>query len=131
MSGSLRKGIKTERNTNPIWPKYNYIGQKELGNKYTNDPYASSISKEINIKKTTDYDKGLKETEVDIKIVKDKKENNDKIECKEIKENKDNKRSLINVDNNNSNTNKLCKQVCDDFNENNTKAIDKNIGYNI
>lgn len=40
LSGSLKKGIITERNTNPINPNYKYIGEQELGNKFENDPYA-------------------------------------------------------------------------------------------
>lgn len=41
-AGSLKKGIVTERNTNPINPKYKYIGGVELGNKFENDPYAKN-----------------------------------------------------------------------------------------
>jgi hypothetical protein len=55
LAGSLKKGIVTERNTNPINPKYKYIGGVELGNKFENDPYGkSSQKKEVDIKSIID-----------------------------------------------------------------------------
>lgn len=55
LAGSLKKGIVTERNTNPINPKYRYIGGVELGNKFENDPYGKNVSKqEANIKSIID-----------------------------------------------------------------------------
>lgn len=44
-AGSLKKGITTERNTNPINPAYKYIGEQELGKFHINDPYADSLRK--------------------------------------------------------------------------------------
>jgi hypothetical protein len=41
----LKKGIVTERCTNPIKPKYKYIGEQELGKHFINDPYADSLRK--------------------------------------------------------------------------------------
>ena len=39
-SGTLLKGISTKRMTNPIWPKYKYLGEEELkGKLYGNNPY--------------------------------------------------------------------------------------------
>lgn len=37
--GSLKKGIVTQRNTNPINPKYKYIGDSEIGLTNSNNPY--------------------------------------------------------------------------------------------
>ena len=38
-SGTLLKGISTKRNTNPLWPKYKYLGAEELKGQYVNNPY--------------------------------------------------------------------------------------------
>ena len=38
-SGSLLKGISTKRMTNPLWPKYKYLGAEELKGYYNNNPY--------------------------------------------------------------------------------------------
>ena len=46
IAGSLKKGIVTERNTNPINPKYKYIGEQELGKFHINDPYANGLRKQ-------------------------------------------------------------------------------------
>ena len=42
--GSLKKGITTKRNINPIWPKYEYPGENELKNE------KKSLNKNENIK---------------------------------------------------------------------------------
>ena len=38
-SGSLLKGISTKRMTNPLRPKYKYLGAEELKGYYSNNPY--------------------------------------------------------------------------------------------
>ena len=38
-SGTLLKGIFTKRMTNPLWPKYKYLGAEELKGYYDNNPY--------------------------------------------------------------------------------------------
>ena len=38
-SGTLLKGIYTQRNTNPLCPKYKYPGNEELKGYYENNPY--------------------------------------------------------------------------------------------
>ena len=38
-SGSLLKGISTKRETNPLRPKYKYLGAEELKGYYSNNPY--------------------------------------------------------------------------------------------
>ena len=38
-SGTLLKGISTKRMTNPLWPKYKYLGEEELKGYYENNPY--------------------------------------------------------------------------------------------
>ena len=38
-SGTLLKGISTKRMTNPLWPKYKYLGEEELKGYYANNPY--------------------------------------------------------------------------------------------
>ena len=38
-SGSLLKGISTKRATNPLRPKYQYLGAEELKGYYSNNPY--------------------------------------------------------------------------------------------
>lgn len=45
----MKKGIITERHTNPIDPKYNYIGERELGKYFINDPYADMKKKELDV----------------------------------------------------------------------------------
>ena len=37
--GSLKKGIVTQRNTNPINPNYKYIGDSDIGPTNINNPY--------------------------------------------------------------------------------------------
>ncbi len=38
-TGSLLKGIVTTRKTNPLWPKYKYLGEEELKGYIDNNPY--------------------------------------------------------------------------------------------
>lgn len=38
-SGTLLKGISTKRHTNPLRPKYKYLGEEELKGYYSNNPY--------------------------------------------------------------------------------------------
>ena len=40
-TGSLLKGISTKRNTNPLWPKYKYLGAEEIKGRHENNPYNS------------------------------------------------------------------------------------------
>jgi hypothetical protein len=74
IAGSLKKGIVTERNTNPINPKYKYIGEQELGKFHINDPYANGLRKhtptlelskeELNTKETKDKQISRKQSEI-------------------------------------------------------------------
>lgn len=57
-ASSLKKGIVTSRSTNPLNPRYNYIGAKELVGKDFN-PYGKSLYQEPEIssgKKIADID---------------------------------------------------------------------------
>jgi hypothetical protein len=38
-TGSLLKGISTKRRTNPLWPKYKYLGAEELKGCHANNPF--------------------------------------------------------------------------------------------
>ena len=38
-NGTLLKGISTKRKTNPLRPKYKYLGEEELKGYYVNNPY--------------------------------------------------------------------------------------------
>jgi len=38
-TGTLLKGISTKRHTNPLRPKYKYLGEEELKGYYVNNPY--------------------------------------------------------------------------------------------
>lgn len=61
-AGSLKKGIVTERNTNPINPKYKYIGAVELGNKYENDPYGKNINKNLTYEESKNNEENTNNT---------------------------------------------------------------------
>lgn len=69
--GSLKKGIITERNLNPLQPKYKYIGEKELGKYFENDPYANNskstnikLEKESNNEENVENERNVKSTNV-------------------------------------------------------------------
>ena len=79
-SGTLLKGIYTERKTNPLCPKYKYPGNEELKGYYDNNPY-NNFSPTISISRSKSMTNNLKNNE-DNKI-KDKVE--EKIEKKEEK----------------------------------------------
>ena len=40
-SGTLLKGIFTKRKTNPLCPKYKYLGNEELKGSYDNNPFGN------------------------------------------------------------------------------------------
>jgi hypothetical protein len=63
-SGTLKKGIITDRNVNPIYPKYNYIGQKELGKNFENAPFGDIYSLNNKNIKTTENNVTNKDQEI-------------------------------------------------------------------
>lgn len=80
-AGSLKKGIITERHTNPIDPKYNFIGERELGKYFINDPYADMKKNELEVINE------MPNMEVERKSNKDNiyKENEKKVKFEEVK----------------------------------------------
>lgn len=63
-SGSLRKGIKTDRQTNPVDPMYNFPGNSEP--LYNQNPYGSSVNarakpKSMNMNNLSNEELALKE----------------------------------------------------------------------
>ena len=106
-SGTLLKGMSTKRNTNPLWPKYKYLGEEELKGYYANTPFGhysnltsmnksksfgnnninDSLKEKTNSVKTIDI-KGEKQK---IKTPSIKSEENKKILVKNVKLAKNNK----------------------------------------
>ena len=86
-SGTLLKGIYTQRNTNPLCPKYKYPGNEELKGYFENNPY-NNYNQNINInlsrsKSMTNSLKKISEKKEDKN--KDKKINENKILDKNLK----------------------------------------------
>ena len=79
-SGTLLKGIYTERKTNPLCPKYKYPGNEELKGYYDNNPY-NNFSPTISISRSKSMTNNIKNNE-DNKI---KNKIEEKIEKKEEK----------------------------------------------
>ena len=112
-SGSLLKGISTKRQTNPLRPKYKYLGAEELKGYYSNNPYnnystLSSLNRSksfnnniLREKNNLDsLDNGNKTSE--IKDNKEAKENE-----KEIMENREKIKSPISNDEKNEESKKI------------------------
>ena len=74
-SGTLLKGIYTERKTNPLCPKYKYPGNEELKGHYDNNPY-NIYSPDISISRSKSTTNNLKKEEDNkkIKIIEKKEE---------------------------------------------------------
>ena len=108
-SGTLLKGISTKRITNPLRPKYKYLGEEELKGYWENNPYknyntaisfnrsksmSNNISKEIN-NNTFNHNDNIKEVINASNDEKDKIktpiEENKKILDKKLKLTKNNK----------------------------------------
>ena len=108
-SGTLLKGISTKRITNPLRPKYKYLGEEELKGYWENNPYknyntaisfnrskslSNNISKEIN-NNTYNHNDNIKEVINTSNDEKDKiktpVEENKKILDKKLKLTKNNK----------------------------------------
>ena len=81
-SGTLLKGIYTERNTNPICPQYKYPGNEELKGYYENNPY-NNINPNINTS-------NINRSRSMINSIKKSEEKNDD----KIKDNKNNNKIL-------------------------------------
>ena len=87
--GSLKKGIVTERNLNPLHPKYKYIGEKELGKYYENDPYANNAkSTNIKIEKDSNLDEYVERNvkTCDVKSFNNKIKNNSNLKKEKEKD---------------------------------------------
>ena len=81
-SGTLLKGIYTERRTNPLCPKYKYPGNEELKGHYENNPYNNyNKSNNASISRSKSMSNNLKRNEDN----KDKNKNNNKIIDKNLK----------------------------------------------
>ena len=78
-TGTLLKGICTKRNTNPLCPKYKYLGQEELKGYYENNPY-NNYNPNINssLSRSKSMTNNLKKTEEKKEDTNDKKNNNNK-----------------------------------------------------
>ena len=65
--GSLKKGIVTQRCTNPLMPKYQFLGEKELQNskfeEYSKKQRAKSVIINKNIKNNKNNDKNIQNKE--------------------------------------------------------------------
>ena len=121
-SGTLLKGISTKRMTNPIWPKYKYLGEEELKGYYKNNLYnnyntvssfnrSKSMSNKIStdIKNNDNSDKNEKFNEIINPLNEEKekigpKSNNQIIEEKE-------KINLVSTEKNGENKKVLDKKV--------------------
>ena len=110
-TGTLLKGISTKRHTNPLRPKYKYLGEEELKGYYANNPYNNfntlqsfnnnrslslnnSISREIKSDKKEELDKVSNENNITVEVNPTKEEgkkkdnNNDKKEVKKVENKK-------------------------------------------
>ena len=113
-SGTLLKGISTKRMTNPLWPKYKYLGEEELKGYYENNPYnnyntvssfnrSKSISNKIsdNTKKNDNENKNENIIEIinplnekNEKILSTNEKNEEKEKISMVEKNEENKKIL-------------------------------------
>ena len=95
-SGTLLKGISTERNTNPLCPKYKYPGNEELKGYYENNPY-NNFSNSMNRSKS--MTNNLKKEQINKDIQSNNKKEEKKILDKNLRIVKNNNISLTNNSN--------------------------------
>ena len=110
-SGTLLKGISTKRMTNPLRPKYKYLGEEELKGYYENNPYNN-----YNTVSSFNRSKSLAN-----KLPKDIKKNNEK---NNINEN-ENITEIINQTNDEKEKEIKKTPVSNAENEENKKILDK------
>ena len=94
-SGTLLKGITTKRKTNPLWPKYKYLGEEELKGYIDNNPYnnyntLSSInrSKSLSNNLKKDINNKNNNNEKSTEEISQNKEKKEKIKCLTVKKEK-------------------------------------------
>ena len=94
-SGTLLKGIYTERKTNPLCPKYKYPGNEELKGYYENNPYNNyNPNNNISINRSKSMSNNLKKSEE--KKDNKKKEDKNQLLMKNLKITKNNNITLSN-----------------------------------
>jgi hypothetical protein len=114
-SGSLLKGISTKRKTNPLRPKYKYLGAEELKGYYSNNPYnnysnLSSLNRSKSFSNNISREKNnlhLIDNENKTSEVKEIKEEKEKDKEKESKENKENIKSPMSNNEKNDESKKI------------------------
>ena len=85
-SGTLLKGIYTERKTNPLCPKYKYPGNKELKGYYENNPYNNhNPSNNIIMSRSKSMSNTLQKPEENKEKTNNDKNSNKKILDKNLK----------------------------------------------
>ena len=90
-SGTLLKGIYTERRTNPLCPKYKYLGSEELKGFYENNPYDNNnkhnnnnFENNISINRSKSMKNNLKKSDIN-DINKEENKKSGKILDKNLK----------------------------------------------
>ena len=119
-SGTLLKGISTKRMTNPLWPKYKYLGEEELKGYYANNPY-NNYNTISSMNRSRSYNNNInklnkinKEKNNSNKTEKENEENSKKVEI-DKKEDKDNEEEIKTSEPN------------DEKNDENKKILDKKV----
>ena len=106
-TGTLLKGMFTKRRTNPLWPKYKYLGEEELKGYFNNNPYN-------NYNTISSFNRSKSLTNSTTNEIKNKKNNNEK-NTEEINQEKEEnpkiKSLTINNEKNIENKNILDKKV--------------------
>ena len=117
-SGTLLKGISTKRMTNPLYPKYKYLGEDELKGYYNNNPYNNvnkfntvasfNRSKSVSDNILSDANKNLEKNTINNTIPINKRENETITEIINQSTNEEKEKETLNNNNisNNDNTNK-------------------------
>ena len=115
-SGTLLKGISTKRMTNPLWPKYKYLGAEELKGYHENNPY-NNYNTVVSFNRSRSVSDNITDLKKDIekpKININKKENETITE-------------IINQSNNEEKENIKNKEISNNNNEKKEKDENKKI----
>ena len=115
-SGTLLKGISTKRRTNPLYPKYKYLGEEELRGYYKNNPYDNinkfntvasfNRSKSVSDNILSDANKTLDKNTINNTIPINKRENETITEIINQSTNEEKESKNNNTISNNDNSNK-------------------------
>ena len=117
-SGSLLKGISTKRATNPLRPKYKYLGAEELKGYYSNNPY-NNLNTLSSLNRSRSFNNNILRDKTNLDLINNENKvsevNGNKEEKEKEKESKEKRENIKSPITNN------------EKNEENKKILDKKV----